>query len=74
MIDTKCPSIEFTAHDRCDKCGAQAYAAYKKDDLELLFCLHHAKQHNLTLECEGWQPYYDLVALERLIEPERVGV
>jgi hypothetical protein len=72
MIDTKHPSIEFTANDRCDRCGAQAYAAYRKEAYELLFCLHHAKQHNLALEVDDWQPFYDIAAIERLIEPERV--
>ena len=74
MIDTKNPSMEFTAHDRCDRCGSQAYSAYKKENLELLFCLHHAKRHNLALECSGWQAYFDFVAIERLVEPERVTV
>lgn len=31
----------FTATDRCDRCGAQAYNRYKNDSLELLFCAHH---------------------------------
>lgn len=72
MINPNNPSIEFTAQDRCDRCGAQAYAAYKKDGMELLFCLHDAKKNNLVLECEGWKPYYDFAAIERLVQPERV--
>lgn len=72
MINTKNPSIEFTAQDRCDRCRAQAVASYKKDGLELLFCLHHAKKHNLALECSGWQPYYDFAYIERLVEPESI--
>jgi hypothetical protein len=74
MIDTKNPSIEFSAEDRCDRCGAQAYASYKKDGMELLFCLHDAKKHNLALECSGWQAYFDFVAIERLVSPETVTV
>lgn len=72
MINTKHPSIEFDANDRCDRCAAQAYAAYRKDGLELQFCLHHAKQHNLALEVEDWQPFFDYAAIEHLVEPERV--
>lgn len=74
MIDTENPSIEFNALDRCDRCGSQAYASFRRDDLELLFCLHHAKQHNLALECDNWQPFYDFTAIERLVEPNRVTV
>lgn len=74
MIDTKSPSVEFTAQDRCDRCGAQAYAAYYKDELELQFCLHHAKQHNLALEVSGWMVSYDYAAIERLVDSERVPV
>ncbi len=74
MIDTNNPSIEFNAHDRCDRCGAQAYAAFRKDAYELTFCLHHAKRHNLALECDGWQAFYDFSAIERLVDPERVSV
>lgn len=72
MINTQHPSIEFNAEDRCDRCPGQAYALYRKDELDLQFCLHHAKQHNLALEVEGWQPHFDYAAIERLVEPERV--
>jgi hypothetical protein len=72
MTNTQAPSIEFTAQDRCDRCIGQAYIAYRKDTLELQFCLHHGKQHNVALEVDGWQPYFDYNAIERLVEPERV--
>jgi hypothetical protein len=72
MINTKNPSIEFTALDRCDRCGAQAYVSAQKGKYELLFCLHHGKQHNLALECDGWLLSYDFIAIERLVEPERI--
>jgi hypothetical protein len=36
----------FTAMDRCDRCGAQAYVwALLPNGLELLFCAHHNRQH-----------------------------
>lgn len=72
MIDTKHPCIEFTANDRCDRCPARAYVAYRKDSYELLFCLHHAKENNLALEAEGWQPFVDYVGIEGWVKPEPV--
>ncbi len=36
----------LTAHDRCDRCGAQAYVrATLPGGTELLFCAHHAREH-----------------------------
>ena len=36
----------LTANDRCDRCGAQAYVRVElAGDAELLFCAHHARQH-----------------------------
>lgn len=36
----------LTAADRCDRCGAQAYArASMKGGIELLFCAHHIREH-----------------------------
>ncbi len=35
----------FTASDRCDRCGAQAYVrATLPGGGELMFCAHHGKQ------------------------------
>ena len=40
------PSPEFTALDRCDRCGAQAYVRVElASGGELLFCAHHAREH-----------------------------
>ena len=37
---------ELTSHDRCDSCGAQAYArATMPNGGVLLFCAHHATKH-----------------------------
>lgn len=37
---------ELTALDRCDRCGAQAYARYRlASGSELLFCAHHNRKH-----------------------------
>lgn len=50
----------FTAHeDRCDRCGAEAlHAARKnKDDriMELLWCGHHFLQFGARLLEDGWR-------------------
>ncbi len=40
------PSTPLTAVDRCDRCGAQAYLRVTlTSGGELLFCAHHARQH-----------------------------
>jgi hypothetical protein len=39
-------SAALTAADRCDRCGAQAYLRVElASGLELLFCAHHAREH-----------------------------
>jgi hypothetical protein len=36
----------LSAVDRCDRCGAQAYVRVElAGGTELLFCAHHARQH-----------------------------
>jgi hypothetical protein len=36
----------LSAVDRCDRCGAQAYVRVElAGGAELLFCAHHARQH-----------------------------
>ena len=40
------PTPQFTALDRCDRCGAQAYVRVElASGGELLFCAHHAREH-----------------------------
>jgi hypothetical protein len=44
----------LNAADRCDRCGAQAYVrARLLTGGELLFCVHHAKEHRPALEANG---------------------
>lgn len=44
MTTALAPSL--TAADRCDRCGAQAYVrARLHAGGELLFCLHHSRDH-----------------------------
>ncbi|QIX28655.1 hypothetical protein ncot_07370 [Nocardioides sp. JQ2195] len=43
-------SATLTALDRCDRCGAQAYLRVElASGLELLFCAHHAREHDEKL-------------------------
>ena len=53
-IDT--PPPELTRQDRCDRCGAQAFVKATlptADGLELLFCGHHFRAHELKLVAAG---------------------
>lgn len=41
----------LTAHDRCDRCGAQAYVKVLLEaGGELMFCAHHARAHEDALK------------------------
>jgi hypothetical protein len=43
-------AASLTAADRCDRCGAQAYLRVElASGLELLFCAHHAREHDAKL-------------------------
>ena len=44
------PIITLNASDRCDSCGAQAYAQAFFKEGSLLFCGHHFKKHREALE------------------------
>jgi hypothetical protein len=67
MIDQYNPVIEFTAADRCDRCGAQAIvlARHEETGVELLFCGHHIIEHNAKLRETGWWFVADGVQAER---------
>jgi hypothetical protein len=43
----------FTALDRCDRCGAQAYASAELPTGLLLFCAHHLREHGPALQASG---------------------
>lgn len=72
MLDTI--SVTFNALDRCDRCGAQAYAKAFRSDLpsELLFCAHHGRRFADQFFLEGWTYLEDSVALDRLSNPVQV--
>lgn len=67
MIDVELPVIEFSSEDRCDRCGAQAYAvAMKEGSADLLFCVHHRRANYDVLLDKGWTVIDDVAGLERL--------
>jgi len=49
MNPTLTPVAELTAHDRCDRCGAQAFHRAVLLAGELLFCSHHAREYAAKL-------------------------
>jgi hypothetical protein len=61
------PLVKFTAQDRCDRCGAQAFAEARKDGMSLIFCGHHRKQYADNLLVEGWTIYDDYEAWEQIL-------
>lgn len=68
MVDEDFPVIQFTAESRCDRCGAQAYTlATHEEFTELMFCLHHRKEHFDSLLDKGWTVIDDNEAIERLV-------
>ena len=64
MTATATPSaaVSLTAGDRCDRCGAQARVRVTLPAGELLFCAHHAKEHETRLR-EIAQDWYDETSL-----------
>ena len=63
----------LTASDRCDRCGARAYVrVVLAGGGELLFCVHHARQHEDSLRqvAVTYQDETDLVD-EAASTPER---
>lgn len=58
--------IEFTATDRCDRCGAQAHHSARREGLlDLLFCSHHIRDHSERLLDTGWTIISDAEGAER---------
>ena len=49
-MNTTLEAPRLTAHDRCDRCGAQAYVkVILQAGGELLFCAHHARANEAAL-------------------------
>ncbi len=50
IVTTTLTASVLTASDRCDRCGAQAYVRVTLlSGSELLFCAHHAREHEARL-------------------------
>ena len=55
-VDLRTTAAELTRQDRCDRCGAQAFVKATlptADGMELLFCGHHFRAHELKLVAAG---------------------
>lgn len=51
VMNTTLAERSLTAHDRCDRCGAQAYVMFTLNSGgDLLFCAHHARANEAALE------------------------
>ena len=73
MINEDSPLIEFNAHDRCDRCGAQAYVSASREDAgELLFCGHHFNKYESALDQDGWDINIDVTNWEKLAGDRKV--
>ena len=49
-------ATQLTHQDRCDRCGAQAFVQATiptADGMQLLFCGHHFRAHELKLVAAG---------------------
>ena len=49
MATTALVPHTFTALDRCDRCGAQAFVRAVLATGDLLFCAHHGRKYNDVL-------------------------
>jgi len=47
-------SDQLTARDRCDSCGAQAFALAVNENHDLLFCNHHKNEFESKLIEQGF--------------------
>jgi hypothetical protein len=55
-------TIEYAAlnaHDRCDRCEAQAYVRWVKSSQDLVMCAHHTRKYELSLLADGWVIHED---------------
>jgi hypothetical protein len=58
---------DFTANDRCDRCGSQAYhLATHLNGTDLLFCAHHLTKHHDKLLKDGFTIESDITGLESI--------
>lgn len=46
--------MTLTAQDRCDRCSAQAFVVWSRDNLALQFCRHHSVKFGPDLLSDEW--------------------
>lgn len=44
---------DLNALDRCDRCGAQAFVLTRQGGLDLMWCVHHFREHGAALAEAG---------------------
>lgn len=66
------PKPALTANDRCDRDGAQAYTKWVLEESQLLFCVHHDREHEEILQAQGFVRYID--ERDRLLTEASDGV
>lgn len=71
-METDLEVVTFTAHDRCDRCLAQALTVARLDGYELMFCWHHKDEFEDSLLKAGWTVISDHGTYESYREPVRV--
>lgn len=61
--------VSFSTLDRCDRCGAQAYAQAEKWGLpsNLMFCSHHSHKYENALLDTGWTIRWDEQKTKELV-------
>jgi len=64
--DTLAAPIRLTLHDRCDRCGFQAYVRVVKETATIDMCAHHYGVNALALMSGGWDVVDD--TRESLVE------
>lgn len=72
MTGALAPTKPLTAADRCDRCGAQAYVRVLLPSCrELLFCVHHNRQHASALAEIAVEVQDETERLARIAETTR---
>lgn len=60
----------LSAADRCDRCGARAYLrAVLPSGSELLFCAHHAREHQEALKTVAVDLHDQTEVLDEVAQP-----
>lgn len=61
-LETPTAEISYeplNAHDRCDRCGAQAFMRWGKGAVDLITCAHHGNKYEADLIAQGFDVVQD---------------